>query len=45
MEAKLKKRTFIRSFFSIWEQVDATRTDFDIISEFLLQLIAIDSGL
>ena len=24
-----------------WEQVDATRTDFDIISKFLLQLIII----
>ena len=33
------------SFFVIWEQVDATRTDFEVISEFLLQLIAIDNDL
>ena len=31
--------------FFIWTQADATRTDFDIISEFLLQLIIIDNDL
>lgn len=30
---------------SIWTQVDATRTEFDVISEFLLQLILIDNCL
>ena len=30
---------------AIWEQVDATRNDFEVISEFLLQLIAIDIDL
>lgn len=31
--------------FLFWEQVDTTRTNFDVISEFLLQLILIDNGL
>lgn len=42
---KITKKDTLRCLFSNWEQVDVTRTDFDIISEFLLQLIIIDNGL
>ena len=40
-----KQKSFLREAFEWWTQVDVTRTDFDIISEFLLQLIAIDNNL